>query len=72
VVTLQPNLKVLCSGVGMVIALLFFLALWLFFYASGFSILQNIGVFVLSVAITFALMALLFLPFAASRGYKGE
>lgn len=41
---------------------LIFLALWLIFYASSFGILQNLGIFVLSVAIVGLLEVLLWVP----------
>ncbi len=51
-------------GIGMGFAWLLFLSLWLIFYAGSFSILQNIGVFVLSVVIIGALEALLWVPWS--------
>ncbi len=41
---------------------LIFLALWLIFYAGSFSILQNLGILVLSIAIAGVLEALLWVP----------
>lgn len=41
---------------------LIFLALWLILYASSFGILQNLGIFVLSVAIVGLLETLLWVP----------
>lgn len=52
------------AGIGMGFAWLLFLALWLIFYANSFSILQNVGVFVLSVVIIGALEALLWVPWS--------
>ncbi len=43
---------------------LIFLALWLIFYAGGFSILQNLGIFVLSIAIVGVLEVLLWVPWS--------
>ncbi len=43
---------------------LIFLALWLIFYAGSFSILQNLGIFVLSIAIAGVLEVLLWVPWS--------
>ncbi len=40
------------------------LALWLFYYAASFSILQNIGIFVLSLAVVAIIIILLWLPWS--------
>ncbi len=45
-------------------AWLVFLALWLIFYAGSFSILQNLGIFVLSIAIVGILEVLLWVPWS--------
>ncbi len=41
---------------------LMFLAVWLIVYAGGFSLLQNLGIFVLSIAIVGILEVLLWVP----------
>jgi hypothetical protein len=46
---------------------LIFLALWLFYYASGFSILQNIAIFLLSLVIALALEAVLWVPWSMKQ-----
>ncbi|MGB9372283.1 MAG: hypothetical protein WCB79_10190 [Halobacteriota archaeon] len=38
----QPDIKIMFVGLAIVLAWLLFWALWLFFYASGFSILQKL------------------------------
>jgi hypothetical protein len=48
------------AGLGWLVAL----ALWLFFYAGNFSILQNIGIFILSVALIGIIVILLWLPWS--------
>lgn len=47
---------------------LVFLSLWLFFYASLFSLLQNIAIFILSVAIVGGIAALLWVPWGMKHG----
>ena len=43
---------------------LLFLALWLFYYAIGFSILQNIAIFLLSLVVAGILLILLWVPWS--------
>ncbi|HMK54020.1 MAG TPA: hypothetical protein VK444_04480 [Methanobacteriaceae archaeon] len=43
---------------------LMFLALWLFFYAGTFSLIQNIGVFIGSLVVIGAIMVLLWVPWS--------
>jgi hypothetical protein len=43
---------------------LFALALWLIFYAGNLSILQNIGVFILSVVLVAVIAVLLWVPWS--------
>ncbi|MGZ4903793.1 MAG: hypothetical protein ACXVIG_04430 [Halobacteriota archaeon] len=67
--TPQPSLRMMYAGIGMGFAWLLFVALWLIFYASGFSILQNIGIFVLSVVVIGALEALLWVPWSMKHAF---
>jgi uncharacterized paraquat-inducible protein A len=59
----QPSLKIMFVGSAIAVAWLLFLALWLFFYASGFSIVQNTGILVLSLVVVLILEWLLMVPF---------
>ena len=58
-------------GVGWLV----FLILWLFFYATGYNIYQNIAIFLASIAIAFGLLgagwASWGLSFGARKGLKG-
>jgi hypothetical protein len=60
----QPDIKIMVVGLAIILAWLLFWALWLFFYASGFSIMQNLGVFLLSLVVLLILETLLTVPFA--------
>ncbi len=48
---LQPSRMRVSVAIIVPLVWLVFLALWLIFYAGSFSILQNLGIFVLSIAI---------------------
>jgi len=49
-----------------------FFALWLFFYAGGFDLVQNIGVFRLSIIIGVAILAAAWAPWGIKYGKKWE
>lgn len=48
------------------------LALWLIFYAGSLGILENIGVFILSLAIVAILCVILWVPWGLKEGFKGK
>ncbi len=54
------------SGIGW----LMFLVYWLFFLADGYSLYQNIGIFILSVLALALVNALAWLPFGLKQGRK--
>ncbi len=43
---------------------LLFLALWLFFYAESYSVIQNLGIFLASIVLVGALIVLLWVPWS--------
>jgi hypothetical protein len=47
----QPGLEIVFAGTAVVLIWLIFFASWLFYYAGSPSVVQNIAVFLLSVAI---------------------
>ena len=55
-------------GLGWLVAL----ALWLIYYASSFGILENIGVFILSIAIVAIICVLLWVPWGLKQGFNGK
>ncbi|MGZ4848274.1 MAG: hypothetical protein ACXV7G_10815 [Halobacteriota archaeon] len=63
----QPSRLRLLAAIIVPFAWLVFLALWLIFYAGSFSILQNLGIFVLSVAIVAILEVLLWVPWGMKQ-----
>ncbi len=58
----QPSRLRVLAAIIVPLGWLAFLALWLIFYAGGFSLVQNFGIFVLSVAIVAILEVLLWVP----------
>ncbi len=58
----QPSRLRVLAAIIVPLAWLVFLALWLIFYAGSFSLVQNLGIFVLSIAIVAILEVLLWVP----------
>ena len=60
----QPDPKRIYASIVVAFGWLLFLALWLFYYATSFSILQNIAIFLMSLVVAGILLILLWLPWA--------
>jgi len=60
----HPGPKRVYASIAVVFGWLLFLALWLFFYAISFSILQNIAIFLLSLIVAGILLIVLWLPWS--------
>jgi len=60
----QPDPKKIYASIAVAFGWLLFLALWLFYYATSFSILQNIAIFLMSLVVAAILLILLWLPWA--------
>ena len=60
----QPSFGTMFAGIAVAFGWLIFFALWLFFYASSFSIVQNIAVFLLSLAVAAILETVIWIPWA--------
>jgi hypothetical protein len=60
----QAGLGIMFAGIAVAFGWLIFFALWLFFYASSFSIVQNIAVFLLSLAVAAILETVIWIPWA--------
>lgn len=63
----QPDPKRVYASIIIAFGWLLFLALWLFYYATGFSILQNIGIFLLSLIVAGILLIVLWLPWSMKQ-----
>ena len=55
------------AGIGIGFAWLLFLGVWLFLYAGGDSIVQNIGVFFISIAVLAILETAIWVPWAMKK-----
>jgi len=63
----QPDPKRVYASIAVGFGWLLFLGLWLFYYATGFSIIQNIAVFLLSLVVAGILVILLWVPWAMKQ-----
>jgi hypothetical protein len=68
----QPDPKRVYASIAVPFAWLVFLALWLFYYASSFSILQNIAVFLLSIVVVGIIMIIVWVPWAMKHAGEDE
>ena len=60
----QPPSKRVYASIVVAFGWLLFLALWLFYYATSFSIVQNIAVFLLSLVAAGVIVTVLWVPWA--------
>jgi hypothetical protein len=63
----QPPLKRIYASIIIAFGWLLFLALWLFYYATGFSVLQNIAIFLVSIVVAAILQILLWVPWSMKQ-----
>ena len=66
----SPPQLLLFAGIAIAFAWLLFVGLWLFFYVSSFSILQNIGTFVISLAVVAILETAIWVPWGLKHPRK--
>ena len=67
----QPEPRRIYESIAVPVVWLIFLALWLFYYASSFSILQNIGIFLLSFAVAGVIEVIVWILWAMKRADQG-
>ena len=60
----QFPLWIMYASIAVVFGWLLFLAFWLFYYASGFSILQNVAILLLSLVVALIVETLLWVPWS--------
>ena len=60
----QPDPKRIYASIAVPFGWLLFVALWLFYYATSFSIVQNIAVVLLSLVVVGVMMVIVWVPWA--------
>lgn len=64
----QPEMKRVYATIALGLGWLLFLGLWLFYYATSFSIIQNIAIFIISLVVVAAISVALWVPWAMKHG----
>ncbi len=63
----KPEMKRVYASIALGLGWLLFLALWLFYFATSFGILQNIAVFIISLVVVAAVAVALWVPWAMKQ-----
>ena len=63
----KPDINRIYVSIGLAFGWLLFLALWLFFYATSFGIIQNIGVLLASLVVLVIIYVLIWVPWALKQ-----
>jgi hypothetical protein len=63
----KPDINRIYVSIGLAFGWLLFLALWLFFYATSFGIIQNIGVLLASLVVLGIIYVVIWVPWALKQ-----
>jgi hypothetical protein len=63
----QHPMKRIYASIALGLGWLLFLALWLFYYAATYGILQNIAVFIVSIVVVTAIAIVLWVPWTMKQ-----
>lgn len=63
----KPEIKRVYGSIAVAFAWLLFLAFWLFYYASNYGIIQNIGVLLASIVVVGIIVVLMWVPWAMKQ-----
>ena len=63
----KPDIKRIYATIAVAFGWLLFLALWLFYYATSFGIIQNIGVFLASLVVVGIIEVVMWVPWAMNQ-----
>jgi len=64
---LPPPLLIIFASIIIALLWLLFLGIWLLFYASGFGILQNIGIFFISLVVVAILETVIWISWGMNQ-----
>ena len=64
----QPDMIRVYVTIALGLGWLLFLGLWLFYYATSFSIIQNIAILIISLVVVAAISVALWVPWAMKHG----
>ena len=63
----KPDIKRIYVTIAVAFGWLLFLALWLFYYATSFGIIQNIGIFLASLVVVGIIEVVMWVPWAMNQ-----
>ncbi len=63
----KPEIKRVYGSIAVAFAWLLFLAFWLFYYASNYGIIQNIGVLLASIVVVGIIVVIMWVPWAMKQ-----
>jgi len=63
----KPDINRIYASIALAFGWLLFLALWLFFYATSFGIIQNIGVLLASLVVLGIIYVVIWVPWALKQ-----
>ena len=63
----KPEIKRVYGSIAVAFAWLLFLAFWLFYYASNYGIIQNIGVLLASIVVVGIIIVVMWVPWAMKQ-----
>ena len=63
----KPDINRIYVSIALAFGWLLFLALWLFFYATSFGIIQNIGVLLASLVVLGIIYVVIWVPWALKQ-----
>jgi hypothetical protein len=64
----QPDIKRIYISIAVAFAWLIFLSLWLFYYATSFGLIQNLGIGLASLAVAGLILVITWVPWAMKQG----
>lgn len=63
----KPDIKRIYASITVAFGWLLFLALWLFYYATSFGIIQNLGILLASLVVAGIILVVLWVPWAMKQ-----
>jgi len=63
----KPDNKRVYASIAVAFGWLLFLALWLFYYATSFGIIQNLGILLASLLVAGIILVVLWVPWAMKQ-----
>ncbi|OPX59967.1 MAG: hypothetical protein A4E25_00766 [Methanobacterium sp. PtaB.Bin024] len=63
----KPDVKRIYASIAVAFAWLLFLALWLFYYATNYNLIQNLGIGLASLVVAGIILVVMWVPWAMKQ-----